>query len=135
MTETIRVEGLRSLLRVTDALPKEIAKGIRRELREVAEPVRRETEQELRSYLTSHTRSPRYNAVQHIRYGVSVRKAGTVSVEERIKSKYRGSRKRPKFIELQFEQGLDPVVQRNEPRVLAGFNRVLDGMERRWAVG
>ncbi len=123
-----RVDGLRELLRVTDALPKDVKREVRSELRQVAEPVRDAATALFLSRVSSDTRKTRY--------GISVRKAGTISVEQRKKgTSHRLSAKRPKFTDLVMERSLSPAVERNEGEVLAGFNRVLDHLERKWAVG
>lgn len=125
---TIRVDGLRELLRVTDQLPKDVKKGVRKELRAVAEPVRDDA---TRLFLSEVSADP-----SKTRYGISVRKVGTITVEQRRKGKSgRRSAKRPKFTDLVMERSLAPALERNEGEIVAGFNRVLDSLERRWAVG
>ena len=124
-TRTVRVEGLRELLRVTDQLPKQVRKDIRDQLRQVAEPVRREAQELFLTRVSSNQRKTRY--------GVSVRKAGTISVEQRVKGKS-GNPKlhRPGFTKLVWQRSLAPAVEHNEREVVAGFNRVLDDLERMW---
>jgi hypothetical protein len=125
---TVRVDGLRELLRVTDQLPKAVKRDVRNELRKVAEPVRADAQ----AYFLSRVSSDRGKT----RYGISVRKTGTISVEQRVKSKDRDPRRRrPKFTDLVWERSLEPAAARNEHEVMEGFNRVLDSLERRWRVG
>lgn len=70
------------------------------------------------------------------RYGISVRKVGTITVEQRRKgTSGRKSAKRPKFTDLVMERSLAPALERNQGEIVAGFNRVLDSLERRWTVG
>lgn len=103
-------------------------RDIRNELRRVAEPVRQEAQALFLSRVASDPRKTRY--------GISVRKAGTITVEQRVKGKNRAGRfRRPKFTELVRERSLTPAAEHNEPEVLRGFNRVLDSLERRWQVG
>jgi hypothetical protein len=112
---TVRVEGLRELLRVTDQLPKDVKRGVR-------------NEQLFLANVSDDSRKTRY--------GVSVRKVGTISVEQRVKGKDRNPRRRrPKFTDLVWDKSLEPAAARNERAVMDGFNRVLDGLERRWRVG
>jgi hypothetical protein len=125
---TFRVDGLRELLRVTDQLPKEVKRDVRNELRRVAEPVRDSATQLFLSNVSSDARKTRY--------GISVRKVGTITVEQRRKgTSGRKSAKRPKFTDLVMERSLAPALERNEGEIVAGFNRVLDHLERKWAVG
>ena len=125
---TVRVEGLRELLRVTDQLPKTVKREVRSELRRVAEPVRADAQA---LFLSRVSADP-----IKTRYGVSVRKAGTITVEQRVKGKDRNpARRRPKFTDLVWARSLEPAADRNEHEVVAGFNRVLDKLERKWSVG
>ena len=125
---TIRVDGLRELLRVTDQLPKTVKREVRNELRRVAEPVRADAQA---LFLARVSADPKKT-----RYGVSVRKVGTISVEQRVKGKDRNpARRRPKFTDLVCDRSLEPAADRNQAQVVAGFNRVLDTLERKWRVG
>ena len=125
---TFRVTGLRELLRVTDQLPKDVKRGVRAELRKVAEPVRDDA---TALFLSRVSPSP-----GKTRYGISVRKTGTITVEQRKKgTSGRKSAKRPKFTDLVMERSLAPALEQNEGEIVAGFNRVLDSLERRWTVG
>ncbi len=120
--------GLRELLRVTDQLPKDVKREVRSELRKVAEPVRDDATSLFLSRVSSNP--------SKTRYGISVRKVGTITVEQRRKGKSgRKSAKRPKFTDLVMERSLAPALERNEGEIVAGFNRVLDSLERRWRTG
>ena len=124
-TRTVRVEGLRELLRVTDQLPKEVRKEVRNQLRQVAEPVRADAQARFLTRVSSSQRKTRY--------GISVRKAGTISVEQRVKGKSGLPQlRRPKFTALVRQRSLEPAVENNQREVVAGFNRVLDDLERKW---
>lgn len=137
-SHTVRVEGLRELLKVTDALPKQIKKDVRKELRRVAEPVRDTATLLFLAKVSKSGVHDRGKVVdpKKTRYGISVRKVGTISVEQRVRAKS-GNRlkKRPKFTDTVMERSLAPALERNEGEVMDGFNRVLDSLERRWAVG
>lgn len=94
----------------------------------VAEPVRAEAQA---LFLARVSGDPRKT-----RYGVSVRKVGTISVEQRVKGRNRARTfRRPKFTDLVWARSLRPAAEGNERNVVAGFNRVLDSLERRWTVG
>jgi len=126
-TTTFRVDGLRELLRVTDQLPKDIKRDVRRELRRVAEPVREDATRLFLSDVAADSGKTRY--------GISVRKVGTITVEQRKRGSGRKELKRPKFTDLVRDRSLTPALERNEREIAAGFNRVLDHIERKWAVG
>ncbi len=125
---TFRVTGLRELLRVTDQLPKDVKRNVRKELRAVAEPVRDDA---TALFLSRVSANP-----AKTRYGISVRKVGTITVEQRRKgTSGRKSAKRPKFTDLVMERSLAPALERNQGEIVEGFNRVLDSLEQRWRVG
>ena len=123
-----RVEGLRSLLRVTDQMGKEVKKGVRDELRAVAEPARSEAQH---LFLSDVNPDERYS-----RYGISVRATGMVSIEQRRKSRSRlPQQRRPNFTALQWEKVLDPVAEDTAPMLEEAMMGVLDRLERKWLVG
>lgn len=127
MAQTLRVDGLRDLLAVTDLLPKHTRREIRDELRQVAVPVRDRAQQLFLSEVSDDQRKTRY--------GITVRKVGTISVEQRVKGKNRAPQyRRPKFTTLVRERSLLPGLEQSEDKIMAGFNNVLDSLERRWAV-
>lgn len=120
MTQTILVKGLRELLRVTDQLPKDVKRGVRDELRKVAEPVRADA---TRLFVA------RVGGPDQTRYGISVRKVGTVTVEQRRR---RTTGKHPEFGERQMRKAMVPALERNEQLVVREMDGVLADMERRW---
>jgi hypothetical protein len=92
VAETIHVRGLREFVLAADAAGKETKKLVRDRLREVAEPVLADARSKL----------SRYDARSASRLGVSVRRAGTVTVEQRLR---RTTGAHPQF-------GADPRVGR-----------------------
>ena len=122
---SIRVDGLRELLRVTDQLPKDAKRAVRDELRKVAEPIRDEAQQLFLARVSSDARKTRY--------GISVRKVGTVSVEQRVKGKDRDpKRRRPKFTDLVWAKSLQPAATNKEAEVAGKFEDVMGDVRRRW---
>lgn len=121
-TQTIRVKGLRSLLRATDAAGKETKKLVRDTLRKTAEPVRADA---ARRFAPIDPRSAS-------RYGISVRRTGTVSVEQRLR---RTTGKHPEFGRLQMRRALIPALEANEQRVVADLDDALERLAREWEVG
>jgi hypothetical protein len=47
----------------------------------------------------------------------------------------RRSAKRKKFTDLVWERSLSPAFEDNKEEIMRDFNRVLDSLERQWAVG
>lgn len=119
--ETLQIKGLRELLRVTDQLPKETKKAVRDALRKVAEPVREEA--------TSRFLSEVSPVSSRTRFGISVRKAGTVTVEQRRR---RTTGKHPEFGVTQMKAALIPALASNEDEVVAGMENVIAYLERQW---
>ena len=109
-------------------MPKETRLAVRNEQRRVAIPVRDDAQ---RLFVANVSADPRRG-----RYGISVRKRGSVSVEQRVKSKG-GNRKlkRPKFAAMQIDEFLVPAANRNEAEVIEAMDRVLAHLQRKWARG
>lgn len=128
-----RVDGLRELLRVTDQLPKDVKKGVRNELRQVAVPAKDEAN---RLYLPAMAmpRGRWHGGHSKTRYGISVRKAGTVSIEQRAKGKTKKGR-RGNFTDRQSELVLDPTSRHAAPALEKAMGDVLDNLERKWLTG
>lgn len=118
---TVRVKGLRSLLRATDAAGKETKRLVRDELRKTAEPVRDEARRLF---------SP-IDAGSAASYGISVRKVGTVSVEQR---KRRTTGQHPEFGALQMREALLPALASKGDEVVAELDAALERLARKWEV-
>ncbi len=134
--QTVTVVGLRELLRVTDELPKETRKAVRQEIREAAYPIRDRAQAELVSYLTEHRHGKETR--KKTRYGVSVRRTGTVVVEQRVRSKYAQTapkRRRPKFTDLQLDESLLPAAAQEAPELDKAMTNVLERLQRKWVTG
>lgn len=131
-TRSVRVEGLRELLFVTDRLGKEARKAVRKELRAAAVPMRDEAQ---RLYNTEI--GPDEQSVYHARYGISIRKSGVISVEQRIKSKHpKDSKfKRPKFNELQWTDALGPARDQTAPQLDKVLSETYERLRRQWVFG
>jgi hypothetical protein len=116
---TYRVEGLRSLIRATDAAGKETKKLVRDDLRRVAEPVKQ----------SAQARFARYDARSASRYGISVRRTGYVSVEQRLR---RTTGHHPQYGSLQMRKALIPALEDNTDNIVAGLEQALDRWARKW---
>lgn len=120
--ETIRVEGLRSLLRATDKAEKQTKKLVRDELRRAAEPVRDEARR-LLAPVDSRSAS---------RIGISVRKVGLVSVEQRLR---RTTGKHPQFGSLQMRKAFVPALGSRSDVVVGRLEEALDRLADEWGTG
>lgn len=110
---TLRTEGLSGLIKAGDAAGKETKKLIRDRLREVAEPVLADARSKL----------SRYDARSASRLGISVRRAGTVAVEQRLR-RTTGAHKQ--FGSLQMTEALMPALDENADRIERRFEDALD---------
>ena len=95
---------------------------VRRELRKVAEPVRAEAQ---RLFQSTDPKSAS-------RYGISVRKVGAVSVEQRLR---RTTGLRPDFGRLQMRTALEPALETKTDEVMELFDGVLGRLADDWGRG
>lgn len=113
MQQTIRVKGLREFVRAADAAGGRTKKIVRDRLREVAEPVLADARRKL----------SRYDERSASRLGISVRRAGTVSVEQRLR---RTTGAHPQFGSLQMQEALIPALDENADRIEGRFEKAID---------
>lgn len=109
----VTVEGLSGLIKAADAAGGETKKQVRNRLRKVGEIVRDDARQEFSS------RSVRTAAG----FGVSVRRAGLVTVEQRRR---RTTGKRGDWGVIQMRKGLIPAADRNQERAVAEMEQAID---------
>lgn len=116
---TVRVKGLRELLRATDAADKDTKRMVRDGLRKAAEPVRARAAE-----LFAST-----DALSASKYGVSVRRTGTVTVEQRLR---RTTGLHPEFGELQMRRALLPALEQKTDEVMVELEREMERWADRW---
>lgn len=116
---TVEIKGLRELLYATDRLGGDIKKNTRRALREAAEPVRREAAARFSKYDTKSAAS----------YGISVRRTGSVAVEQRLR---RTTGRRPDYGRLQMSEALLPALHNNTETTTRLLSEALDRAAREW---
>lgn len=113
---------MREFLRAADAAGKETKKLVRDEIRKIAEPVLADARAKLSDY----------DARSAARLGISVRRTGVVSVEQRMR---KTTGLRPDFGALQMSRALIPALDENTDRVEREFgeavDRIADHFERR----
>lgn len=110
--ETVRVHGLRELNRSLKDMEKDVAKEVRRGLKEAAVPVKVDA---------ARLFAP-VSAKSAAGYRVANRQRG-VAVEQRLG---RTTGQHPEFGVQQMVQALLPALAMNEERVIEGVERVLD---------
>jgi hypothetical protein len=112
--ESVRVDprSYRDTVRGFRDMDKDVAKGLRKQLRESGQLVQR-TAAQLFEPVSPHTAGG---------YKVRVRQRG-VAVEQSLR---RTTGQHPEFGALQMRTALLPALDRNEPEVVAGINNVLD---------
>ena len=110
---TLRVKGVRELVRAADAAGKETKKLVRDRLRQIAEPVLADARSKL----------ARYDERSASRLGISVRRTGSVSVEQRLRAT---TGARPDFGALQMREALVPALDENTDRIERDFEQAVD---------
>lgn len=113
MADRVNVTGVRELVRAADAAGKETKKAVRDRLRQMAQPIL----QEARARLSV------YDARSAARLGVSVRRTGTVSVEQRQRTT---TGQHPQFGSLQMKRVLLPALASNQENVMREFEAAVD---------
>lgn len=110
---TVKITGLRELIRAADASGKETKKQVRDRLRTVGELVKGEA----RSLFAD------IDAGSAAGYGVSVRRTGLVAVEQRRR---KTTGRRGDYGALQMRRALIPALANKTTEVEAEFERALD---------
>lgn len=110
---TVRVTGLRPLIHAADAAGKATSRAVRDRLRKVGEAVRASGER----------RFSRYDSDSASGYGVSVRRTGMISVEQR---KRKTTGKRPDYGALQMTRALIPALDEHSDDVVRETEEAMD---------
>lgn len=124
------VRGYTELLRADARATKDTKLGVRKALRVVAEPVRRDAEGLAVESIRNMGRSPKW---ARMRVGITTRVTY-------VAPRQRGARKnpyaqRPNLANLLAERSMEPALARNEVTMERAFDRMLDGIEHDWARG
>lgn len=110
---TVRVRGIRELVRACNASSKATKRLVRARLRKVAEPVRDAARDKL----------SKYDAGSASGFGIRVRNAGAISVEQRRR---RVTGRRGDYGALQMREALTPAADENESEIQRGMEDALD---------
>ena len=121
MAGPIALRGQRELLAALAKADRETRLGVRRELRGVAEPVRREAQTLALSEISGMAKSPKWAGM---RTGVT-RKLVYVAPRQRG-VRGRGPGRRPNLADLLMVRAMEPALQHNERRTEAALEEMLD---------
>lgn len=123
------VKGMADLQRALKYADRDVRLGVRREMRETAEPVRRDAQ------TLAGIRIRRIGSSwDDMRTGVTQR---SVYVAPRQRGVRRGDHplSRPNLARLLMDRAMRPALERNEPQVRQAFDRMLGDMARRFNRG
>lgn len=125
--ETVRVEGLGHLQRAFKLADSELKVELRTTLRAVAEPVRSDAER-----LATAT-IPRIGVPwSRMRVGVTTRAAYVAPRQRGKLSRANRRLRRPNLADLLLGRAMEPALAENHGRVIAGVERMLDEVGRKW---
>ena len=121
-TSTFRIEGLSDLLRATDNAGKDVKKFVRDGLRKAAVPIR----DEARARLTpTDVRSA-------AKIGISVRKVGTVTVEQRLNKSSDVAGRRANYASWQMRHAFLPALDSKGDEAVRMIEEHMDRILRDW---
>ncbi len=118
--EAVRLAGFRELNRALARAEKETRTEFRVGFRKIAEPVRVDAEMLARQNITRIT-----EPWARMRTGVTQRLV-YVAPRERGVKQANSARKRPKFARLLMDRAMQPALERNEGKIVAGIETLLD---------
>lgn len=117
-TGTVRVRGLKELARAFKGISKDLSKELVQELRQAADPVKKEAEQLALTRIRNMPRTPEWAGMR-----IAVAKSrGTVTMYPQRRR--RGGSARPNLATLLMDEAMDPGLEHNQQKVI---NRI-DGL-------
>jgi hypothetical protein len=126
----LAVKGYRELLRADARATKETKLGVRRELRVVAEPVRRDAQSLALAEIHNMPTSPKWAVM---RVGVTQRAVYIAPKQKGTRG--RGPRRRPNLADLLLDRAMTRALTQDAGQVEVGMSRLLDEIGHSWAVG
>lgn len=123
----VAVKGLRDLNRALAKADKQTRLGVRKELRDTAEPVRREAEHLADARIRNI--GPRWG---RMRVGVT---RSSVYIAPRTRAVGRGQRRRPNLAGLLMERAMEAALERNRSHVEWSLEQMLDRVADRFNRG
>lgn len=129
MASAVYIKGMRELSAAFARAGKEAQKELRDELAKVAEPIRRDAEQNARAEIARI--GPKWSAM---RVGVT-RRVVYVAPKARGVGRGVGGRRRPNLAPLLMERAMRPALERNRFEVAEAADRALGRVGKDWARG
>jgi hypothetical protein len=123
MPGVVRVEGLHELQAALAKADRQTRLGVRRGLRQVAEPVQRGSEQLAMSEIKRMPRSPKWSKM---RVGVTRNLVYVAPRQRGIKGAARSQFRRPKLADLLMDRAMQPALDQHTSEVVARFEALLD---------
>ncbi len=120
-----RVEGLQALQRALKVADTTLHRELRTRLREVAEPVRADSERLAAAGI------PRLG-VPWSRMRVGVTQSSVYVAPRQRGARGRGGSRRPNLADLLLGRAMIPALTENQPRVLVEMDRLLETVGRAW---
>jgi hypothetical protein len=114
--QTVRISGLPELNRAFKAVDADLPKELRKELKQVAEPVRVE----------AALRSQQFGARTSSGIKTVARSSGSVAVRQSRKKNADAVRRRPNFGPLLMRTALEPALTHHEAEIVRGLEHILD---------
>lgn len=109
----VKTRGIGELIRAADAAGKETKKLVRDKLRQAAEPVLE----------SARARLQPINATSAAKLGISVRRTGIVSVEQRMK---KTTGLHPEYGGLQMRRALVPALDEHQSEIETSLGKAVD---------
>lgn len=129
MASAVYIKGLRELRAATSKYAKDVDKEIRREFADVAEPIRRDAEQNARveiARIGSKWSAMRVGQTRRVVY---------VAPKARGVGRGVGGRRRPNLAPLLMERAMRPALERNRFEVAEAADRALAKLGHEWGRG
>lgn len=123
-----KVRGFTDLQRALKNADRDVRLGVKREMRDAAEPVKRDAETLTATRIRRMSRSPQWS---RMRVGVTQR---VVYVAPKQRGLGRGDHpaKRPKLSGLMLTRAMEPALRQNESQIRRDFEQMLNDMARRF---
>jgi len=132
----IHVRGLDGLNRALRRSSRDVRLGIRKELREVAEPVRAEAEHRAHSEISGIARGRGRSHWERMRVGLSLAHDLIYVAPRQRGVKGRGAdpRRRPNLADLMMGRAMEPALEHHQAQIEARVGRALDRISERWSL-
>ncbi len=125
--QVVEFHGMRELLRANSEAPKNLKRAVRRDLREAAEPVRREAEDLARSSIRNIG-----EPWSRMRTGVTTKVVYVAPAKRGVKGRGNDPRRRPNLANLLMDRAMQPALNRHLPDVIAALEHDAEQGIRDW---